>query len=206
MKATPEQRGRFRSMVADFAKKHSIDYRISERHDNPDIMNVTFSRPILYHDSCKYVDPQEYEVKCVVCWPEVRSLTDAATAIFVHVIRQLNLDGAEPATKTPTITNVIYNPPATVVFWSDGSKTVVKCGENDEFDPEKGLAMAISKKMLGNQGNYYNEFKKWTGKYEAATEEVESAYPSVLIPESIMTNVRNNMRNYLRSIVRGALG
>lgn len=59
------------------------------------------------------------------------------------------------------ITNVIYNNPATVVFWSDGQKTVVKCGENDTFDPEKGLAMAISKRFLGNHGNYYNKIKKW---------------------------------------------
>ena len=61
----------------------------------------------------------------------------------------------------PEIKNVIYNDPATIVFWSDGTKTVVKCGEGDEFDPEKGLAMAISKKALGNKGNYYNTFTKW---------------------------------------------
>ena len=58
------------------------------------------------------------------------------------------------------IKNVIFNDPATIVFWDDGTKTVVKA-ENESFDPEKGLAMAIAKKSLGNQGNYYNEFKKW---------------------------------------------
>lgn len=59
------------------------------------------------------------------------------------------------------IERVIYNGPATIIFWSDKTKTVVKCGENDEVDHEKGLAMAISKKVLGNQGNYFNEFKLW---------------------------------------------
>lgn len=63
------------------------------------------------------------------------------------------------------IKNVIFNPPATIVFWADGTKTVVQA-RGEEFDPEKGLAMAISKKALGNQGNYYNQFKKWTKKYE----------------------------------------
>ena len=58
------------------------------------------------------------------------------------------------------ITNVVFNNPATIVFWSDKTKTIVKC-ENEAFDEEKGLAMAISKKFLGNKGNYYNEFKKW---------------------------------------------
>ena len=58
------------------------------------------------------------------------------------------------------IKKVIFNSPATIVFWSDGSKTVVKA-HNDDYDPEKGLAMAIAKKALGNEGNYYNVFKKW---------------------------------------------
>ena len=59
-----------------------------------------------------------------------------------------------------SIKNVIFNDPATIVFWTDGTKTVVKA-ENEPFDPEKGLAMAIAKKSLGNKGDYYNEFKKW---------------------------------------------
>lgn len=62
------------------------------------------------------------------------------------------------------IKKVIFNNPATIVFWSDGSKTVVKCGENDTFDPEKGLAMAISKKFFDNMGYYYDVFKKWLPK------------------------------------------
>lgn len=61
----------------------------------------------------------------------------------------------------PEIKKVHFNDPVTVVFWTDNTKTIVRCGDNDIFDPEKGLAMAIAKKSLGNQGNYYNEFKKW---------------------------------------------
>ena len=63
--------------------------------------------------------------------------------------------------RQPKIKNVIFNNPATIVFWEDGTKTVVKC-ENEEFDKEKGLAMAFMKKMLGNKGRYFNEVKKWT--------------------------------------------
>lgn len=69
----------------------------------------------------------------------------------------------------PKIKNVIFNDPATIVFWADGTKTVVKCQEDDIFDPEKGLAMAISKKALGNKGNYCNELRKWLPKEEEAT-------------------------------------
>lgn len=66
------------------------------------------------------------------------------------------------------ITKVIFNDPATIVFWNDGSKTVVKAQFYEKYDPEKGLAMAITKKALGNGGNYYNTVNKWLkeGGYE----------------------------------------
>ena len=59
------------------------------------------------------------------------------------------------------IDRVIFNPPATIVYWRDGAKTVVKCQENDTFDEEKGLALCFMKKALGNVGKYNNVLKKW---------------------------------------------
>lgn len=58
------------------------------------------------------------------------------------------------------IEKVIFSPPATIVLWNDETKTVVKCN-GEKFDKEKGLAMAIAKKTLGNKGNYYDVFKEW---------------------------------------------
>ena len=58
------------------------------------------------------------------------------------------------------IYKVIFNGPATIVMWMDGTKTIVKCQDGDTFDPEKGLAMAISKKAFGNKGKYCDVFKK----------------------------------------------
>ena len=68
----------------------------------------------------------------------------------------------------PRIKNVIFNDPATIVFWSDNTKTVGKA-QGEPFDPEKGLAMAICKRTLGNEGNYYNEIKKWLPKEKNET-------------------------------------
>lgn len=47
------------------------------------------------------------------------------------------------------INKVIFNKPATIVLWTDGSKTVVKVNKGERWDPEKGLAMAIVKKNYG---------------------------------------------------------
>lgn len=60
-----------------------------------------------------------------------------------------------------TIKDVIYNAPATIVIWDDGTKTVVKTQNGETFDKEKGLAMAVLKKIHGNTGRYYGLFKKW---------------------------------------------
>lgn len=63
-----------------------------------------------------------------------------------------------------TVKKVVFNDPATIVYWADGTKTVVKCQEGDTFDPEMGLAMAIAKKAMGNTGAYNKVFKKWLPK------------------------------------------
>lgn len=86
----------------------------------------------------------------------------------------------------PSIKKVIFNYPATIVLWTDESKTVVKCQDGDVYDPEKGLAMAISKKALGNKGNYCNEFKKWLPEDEEEEEKtVELRFDTSEISKSL---------------------
>lgn len=66
-----------------------------------------------------------------------------------------------PHESAPEIKNVYFNDPMTVVIWNDGTKTIVRCSENDFYDPEKGLAMAIVKKVYGNDNSFHKIFKKW---------------------------------------------
>lgn len=47
------------------------------------------------------------------------------------------------------IKKVLYNDPATVVFWSDGTKTVSKCYRGDIYSKETGLSVCILKKFIG---------------------------------------------------------
>lgn len=56
---------------------------------------------------------------------------------------------------------VIFHDPATIVFWDDGTKTVVKCQEGDKYDEEMGLALCFTKKALGNKSNFNNVMKKF---------------------------------------------
>lgn len=134
-------------------------YNLIAKYDNHATLNAGTDVSIPVHirdiDCCSYGRNQnEIRLNCVV-------LNSA--------------EGCKKPQSNLRIKNVIFNDPATIVFWTDGTKTVVKAYA-DDFDPEKGLAMAIAKKFLGNQGNYYNEFRKWLPK-EEKVEEVETHHP-----------------------------
>ena len=80
----------------------------------------------------------------------------------VFLIDTHHFDAWKNSTRVPQIKKVIYNNPATIIFWADDTKTVVQCQKGDEYDPEKGLALAISKKALGNTSRKLNDvLHKW---------------------------------------------
>lgn len=87
---------------------------------------------------------------------------------YMHWVDRVMEEAAKKKEETTmtaaSIKNVIFNPPATIVFWTDGSKTVVKCNAKEEFDPEKGMAMAIAKRCANNSDDFYKEIKKWVEK------------------------------------------
>ncbi len=85
---------------------------------------------------------------------------------FVYKIHALVPDGEKPLSSSefmdvirykeigcPCIKEVLFNPPATIVFWSDGTKTVAKC-QDEPWDAEKGLLMAITKKYVPKKKLY----------------------------------------------------
>lgn len=112
------------------------------------------------HFLIPFTDIELFGESAVTCYlslliRELRnSIRDVQNSLFEDAIRSMR--------KVPEIKRVIFNDPATIVFWDDNTKTIVKA-ENETFDAEKGLAMAIAKKALGNEGNYYNELKKHLG-------------------------------------------
>ena len=107
-----------------------------------------------------------------------------------HEVKEKIMEGIGMK-KSWSIKNVIFNDPAVIVIWDDNSKTVVKCGKNDVYDPEKGLAMAISKKALGNQGNYYDIFKKWLTINAASADSTEKTH-------KIGNNIKHGFANSLK--------
>ena len=49
------------------------------------------------------------------------------------------------------IDKVIYHDPATIIYWKDRTKTVVKCQEGFEYDEVVGFLMCILKKTINGR-------------------------------------------------------
>lgn len=79
------------------------------------------------------------------------------------------------------IDHVVFNGPATIIFWQDGTKTVLKCHEGDEFSAVTGFALCMLKGMLGNQA-YHDLCEHWLDDVYAVDEErkkiIEDAKPN----------------------------
>lgn len=81
----------------------------------------------------------------------------------------------EDAEKEPLdFERIEFHDPATIVFWNDGTKTVVKTRHGDKFDKEKGLAMAIAKKVMGNTNKYYDIFEEYCFNEDDPEEKLDS--------------------------------
>lgn len=64
------------------------------------------------------------------------------------------------------INRIIINAPATIVFWNDGTKTVVKISEDDlhdgKYDIYAGVSYAIAKKLFGSNSAFKREVDRKT--------------------------------------------
>jgi hypothetical protein len=82
---------------------------------------------------------------------------------------ECNAQMQEVLPTAPSFENVdrlVFNGPATIVYWKDGTMTVVKATKGETIDPEKGFAMAALKKVNGNTANYMRKLSKLFKKAE----------------------------------------
>ena len=68
-----------------------------------------------------------------------------------------NKDKLDPS----SIEKVIFNPPATIVLFKDGSKTVVKTTKGDKFDHELGFLYAMAKHIFPRRNQFKKFIEKW---------------------------------------------
>lgn len=74
----------------------------------------------------------------------------------------------------PKVKRIIFNDPATIVFWEDGTKTVVKCMEGYEFSEYYGFVCALAKKLYGSNSKVVSMIKKHATTVEKKPREVKA--------------------------------
>lgn len=94
------------------------------------------------------------------------------------------------------VQKIIINEPAMIVFWKDGTKTVVTATD-EAFDEEKGLAMAFAKKALGNNYAAGGRFKaklKHAERVKRKEENVENDISKIPICKEIMDEAMRRVK------------
>lgn len=98
---------------------------------------------------------------------DLSNLTDATFYALLpdgrrEVVKKIKDLETFEASKYIKIRKVIFHNPATIVFWEDGTKTVVKCMKGDVYNYEMGIAMCMLKKIFGDSYRYFKkDVKKW---------------------------------------------
>lgn len=72
-------------------------------------------------------------------YDQIQHLADLIVAAEIYAVEEFD------------VKKIIVNPPATIVFWKDGTKTVTKQIGKYEFDLKKDIAVCFMKKALKNR-------------------------------------------------------
>lgn len=75
------------------------------------------------------------------------TVSSDGTGLVVSMAKKPDLNAVVPE-------RVIYNDPATIVIWDDGTKTVAMCQEGDVYDKREGFLLCCAKRLMGNVGRY----------------------------------------------------
>ena len=96
-----------------------------------------------------------------------------------------DIPSAYPGSTRPTfvIDKVLFNPPATIVFWLDGTKTVVKCKEGEEFSEWAGIALCLAKKLYGP--NFHKIFRAHCSDPEKTVNDMSDSEITKVVSQAI---------------------
>lgn len=90
---------------------------------------------------------------------------------------------------------VLYNPPATIVFWEDGTKTIVKCEKNETFNPYFGFVSALAKKVFVTNSEVNRIVRKYNEPKEAESKDKKSVTNRQQKDQKTAKNAQNQPKN-----------
>lgn len=125
-------------------------------------MNVSYldewAKPKYFlSECCTSLSPSSQEISLTLRADDAISIADEFFGISSTDYRAMfNLKDGQLANG---IKKVIFNPPATIIIWRTGEKTVVKCKPGEKYDRWTGFAMCLSKYLLGE--DFHGVFRKF---------------------------------------------
>lgn len=133
--------------------------------EDPMLVKVKMTSDDMYWEVPSRMLSKMPQIKLSIPFPEL-SYCYADAPISRSIISKM-------VDKLPTINpryipeKIIYNNPATIVFWKDGTKTVVKKAPHEKFNTYHAFCAALAKKILGNNSRV-NAIVK-SGQYQTAS-------------------------------------
>lgn len=146
-----------------------IDKRREMLHENicdwwtRNMMNSVNGAPSLH-------TPVYSDTDAHFCYPYLLSGYDIRNMCGSNMIRHLDIREQKKEKNTMygksktinfCVKKVIFNGPATIVIWGDGTKTVVKCADGDSYSKWAGFAMCIAKRLYGD--DFHHQFRHFCG-------------------------------------------
>lgn len=97
-----------------------------------------------------------------------------------------------------TINKMVYNPPMTIAIWSDGTKTMARCEDEDTYSKELGFALCVMKKKYGNKKvrAMFDKYVYAKGKKNGNSEVIKKPTVKVKRPK-----FRATMRPHVKCVV-----
>lgn len=129
-------------------------YNMMSKFDINDIVTVPYDHDKKYW-TVTAVRTSRIEMRAIY------DLVSAKTGIALYDVPEVDMTLVKRPTqkkensvmdKRYMVKKLIYHGPATIVYWADGEKTVVKCMDADTFDPMAGFCAALAKKVYGSTG------------------------------------------------------
>lgn len=106
------------------------------------------------------------------------------------------------------VDRIIFSPPATIVFWKDGTKTVVKCAKGEPFSEYNGFAAALLKKVFGSnsavkkliQRKKQHDAPAKANPTASHNADIEQRFEKLVNEYEHLKNRAENLNRYLRKV------
>jgi hypothetical protein len=131
--------GETAKVIAEFTKEGEQKIVLEYIHNGKELVGIYSSQ---YYRKLDNIDSAIQELAKEVC----------EMNITVGIITK------EPENKPFKLERYIINDNATILFWSDGDKTIVKKAKGDKFDKRLGFLYGYFQKMSGMTRNKANKF------------------------------------------------